>query len=91
MAVRGATADGLLGRFAPLSRKGHVALNFFAHELTKHFHFAAVNAKEYMEYAPGLPHAVVKPAHCDALCFTLRLVTERKMGVQGCLGRGHKA
>ena len=56
-----------------------------------HFIVADVDAKEYMEYAPGILRAFVKPAHFDALCFTLRPVPERKMGVNGYAGRGREA
>ena len=47
--------------------------------------------KEYMEYAPGILRAFVKPAQFDVLCFTLRPVPERKMGVTCYVRRGHEA
>merc|ERR1711953_87714 len=55
---------------------------FAARDLKKHFHVTVVDAKEFMEYTPGVLRAFVKPAHFDALSFTLQPVLERKMGVK---------
>merc|ERR1712100_842960 len=62
---------------APTKRRG-----FVARDLKKHFHVTVVDAKEYFEYTPGILRAFVKPAHFDALTFTLQPVLERKTGVK---------
>jgi len=72
---------------APAKRKvlvvgGQFSGGFTARELKKKFHVTIVDAKEYFEYTPGILRAFVKPAHFDALSFTLQPVYERKMGVK---------
>jgi len=61
---------------------GQFAGNFVARDLKKHFHITVVDAKEYFEYTPGILRAFVKPAHFDALSFTLQPVYERSIGVK---------
>jgi len=61
---------------------GQFSGGFTARELKKQFHVTVVDAKEYFEYTPGVLRAFVKPAHFDALTFTLQPVFERKMGVK---------
>jgi len=61
---------------------GQFSGTFCARDLKKHFHVTVVDAKEYFEYTPGVLRAFVKPAHLDALTFTLQPVLERKMGVK---------
>jgi len=61
---------------------GQFSGGFTARELKKQFHVTVVDAKEYFEYTPGVLRAFVKPAHFDALSFTLQPVYERKMGVK---------
>merc|ERR1719229_1423739 len=61
---------------------GQFSGNFCARDLKKHFHVTVVDAKEYFEYTPGVLRAFVKPAHLDALTFTLQPVLERKFGVK---------
>eukprot|EP00448_Togula_jolla_P009901 CAMPEP_0170602814 /NCGR_PEP_ID=MMETSP0224-20130122/18589_1 /TAXON_ID=285029 /ORGANISM="Togula jolla, Strain CCCM 725" /LENGTH=456 /DNA_ID=CAMNT_0010927673 /DNA_START=49 /DNA_END=1416 /DNA_ORIENTATION=+ len=61
---------------------GQFSGTFCARDLKKHFHVTVVDAKEYFEYTPGILRAYVKPAHFDALTFTLQPVIERKMGVK---------
>merc|ERR1719217_963496 len=61
---------------------GSFAGSFCAKDLKKHFHVTVVDAKEYFEYTPGILRAYVKPAHFDALTFTLQPVLERKTGVK---------
>lgn len=61
---------------------GQFSGGFTARELKKNFHVTVVDAKEYFEYTPGVLRAFVKPAHFDALTFTLQPVFERKMGVK---------
>jgi len=61
---------------------GQFSGTFCARELKKKFHVTVVDAKEYFEYTPGVLRAFVKPAHLDALTFTLQPVLERKMGVK---------
>jgi len=54
---------------------------FCVRELKSRFDVTIVDAKEYFEYTPGVLRAYVKPAHFDALTFTLQRVLRRKMGV----------
>jgi len=61
---------------------GSFAGSFCAKDLKKHFHVTVVDAKEYFEYTPGILRAYVKPAHFDALTFTLQPILERKTGVK---------
>jgi len=61
---------------------GQFAGTFVARDLKKHFNVTVVDAKEYFEYTPGVLRAYVKPAHFDALTFTLQPVIERSMGVK---------
>eukprot|EP00928_Gymnodinium_smaydae_P098452 TRINITY_DN9159_c0_g1_i1.p2 TRINITY_DN9159_c0_g1~~TRINITY_DN9159_c0_g1_i1.p2 ORF type:complete len:109 (-),score=37.57 TRINITY_DN9159_c0_g1_i1:20-307(-) len=61
---------------------GQFAGNFSARDLKKHFHVTVVDAKEFFEYTPGVLRAYVKPAHFDALTFTLQPVLERSIGVK---------
>jgi len=61
---------------------GQFSGGFTARELKKEFHVTVVDAKEFFEYTPGILRAFVKPAHFDALSFTLQPVYERKMGVK---------
>lgn len=61
---------------------GQFSGGFTARELKKNFQVTVVDAKEYFEYTPGVLRAFVKPAHFDALTFTLKPVFERKMGVK---------
>jgi len=72
---------------APTKRRvlivgGQFTGNFSARDLKKHFHVTVVDAKEFFEYTPGVLRAFVKPAHFDALSFTLQPVLERKIGVK---------
>lgn len=87
------SADG--GKRKVLVIGGQFTGTFVARDLKKHFHVVVVDAKEYMEYTPGILRAFVKPAHFDALSFTLQPVLERKMGVKFIWGEvmsldGHK-
>jgi hypothetical protein len=61
---------------------GQFSGGFTARELKPKFQVTVVDAKEYFEYTPGVLRAFVKPAHFDALTFTLQPVLERKMGVK---------
>lgn len=61
---------------------GQFSGTFVGRELKKRFHVTIVDAKEFFEYTPGILRAYVKPAHFDALTFTLQPVIERKMGVK---------
>jgi NADH dehydrogenase FAD-containing subunit len=61
---------------------GQFGGTFVARDLKKHFNVTVVDAKEFFEYTPGVLRAYVKPAHLDALTFTLQPVLERKMGVK---------
>jgi len=74
---------------APANKKARVLIiggqftgGFTGRELKKKFNVTIVDAKEYFEYTPGVLRAFVKPAHFDALSFTLQPVYERKMGVK---------
>jgi len=74
---------------APANKKARVLIiggqftgGFTGRELKKNFNVTIVDAKEYFEYTPGVLRAFVKPAHFDALSFTLQPVYERKMGVK---------
>lgn len=72
---------------APAKRKvlvigGQFGGTFVARDLKKHYHVTVVDAKEFFEYTPGVLRAYVKPAHLNALTFTLQPVLERKMGVK---------
>jgi len=69
---------------------GQFAGNFTARDLKKHFHVTVVDAKEFFEYTPGILRAYVKPAHFDALSFTLQPVYERKIGVKFIWGEVKK-
>mmetsp|Transcript_74709 Transcript_74709/g.139463 ORF Transcript_74709/g.139463 Transcript_74709/m.139463 type:complete len:458 (+) Transcript_74709:77-1450(+) len=60
---------------------GQFSGNFTARELKSKFDVTVVDAKEFFEYTPGVLRCFVKPAHFDALSFTLSPVFERKMGV----------
>jgi len=51
-----------------------------ARDLKSDFMVTIVDAKEFFEYTPGVLRAYVKPAHLDALTFTLQPVIEAKMG-----------
>jgi len=51
-----------------------------ARDLAKKFNVTVVDAKEFFEYTPGILRAYVKPAHFDALTFTLNDVVEHKIG-----------
>jgi len=51
-----------------------------ARDLKSEFMVTIVDAKEFFEYTPGVLRAYVKPAHLDALTFTLQPVIEAKMG-----------
>jgi len=51
-----------------------------ARALKSDFMVTIVDAKEFFEYTPGVLRAYVKPAHLDALTFTLQPVIEAKMG-----------
>jgi len=53
---------------------------FAARDLKNHFMVTVVDAKEFFEYTPGVLRAYVKPAHLDALTFTLQPVIEHKLG-----------
>jgi len=55
---------------------------FAAKDLKGRFAVTVVDAKEFFEYTPGILRAYVKPAHFDALTFTLQNVVEHKMGVK---------
>jgi NADH dehydrogenase FAD-containing subunit len=55
---------------------------FAAKDLKEKFSVTVVDAKEFFEYTPGILRAYVKPAHFDALTFTLQTVVEHKMGVK---------
>lgn len=61
---------------------GQFSGNFSARDLKKKFHVTVVDAKEFFEYTPGVLRAYVKPAHFDALTFTLQPVFERTIGVK---------
>merc|ERR1712232_1400863 len=61
---------------------GQFSGTFTARDLKKQFFVTVVDAKEYFEYTPGVLRAYVKPAHLDALTFTLQPVLERSMGVK---------
>jgi len=50
-----------------------------ARDLKNHFLVTIVDAKEFFEYTPGVLRAFVKPAHLDALTFTLSPVIDRRM------------
>eukprot|EP00451_Oxyrrhis_marina_P002165 CAMPEP_0204270908 /NCGR_PEP_ID=MMETSP0468-20130131/19160_1 /ASSEMBLY_ACC=CAM_ASM_000383 /TAXON_ID=2969 /ORGANISM="Oxyrrhis marina" /LENGTH=477 /DNA_ID=CAMNT_0051246499 /DNA_START=60 /DNA_END=1494 /DNA_ORIENTATION=+ len=50
-----------------------------ARDLHHDFDVLVVDAKEYFEYTPGILRAYVKPAHFDALTFTVQEVIERKL------------
>jgi len=69
---------------------GQFSGNFCARDLKKHFHVTVVDAKEFFEYTPGCLRAFVKPAHLEALTFTLQPVLERKMGVKFIWGEVKK-
>jgi len=51
-----------------------------ARDLKSEFMVTIVDAKEFFEYTPGVLRAYVKPAHLDALTFTVQPVIEAKMG-----------
>jgi len=51
-----------------------------ARDLKSEFMVTIVDAKEFFEYTPGILRAYVKPAHFDALSFTLQPVVEDRMG-----------
>jgi len=51
-----------------------------ARDLREHYLVTIVDAKEFFEYTPGVLRAYVKPAHLDALTFTLQPVIEGRMG-----------
>eukprot|EP00927_Polykrikos_kofoidii_P053578 TRINITY_DN48184_c0_g1_i1.p1 TRINITY_DN48184_c0_g1~~TRINITY_DN48184_c0_g1_i1.p1 ORF type:complete len:472 (-),score=45.95 TRINITY_DN48184_c0_g1_i1:68-1483(-) len=53
-----------------------------ARGLKDRFYVTVVDAKEYFEYTPGILRAYVKPAHINALTFTLQPVVERELGVK---------
>jgi len=53
-----------------------------ARDLKSEFMVTIVDAKEFFEYTPGVLRAYVKPAHLDALTFTLQPVIEASMGVK---------
>lgn len=55
---------------------------FCARTLKSKFDVTIVDAKEYFEYTPGVLRAYVKPAHLDALTFTLEPVLARSVGVK---------
>jgi len=61
---------------------GQFSGTFVARDLRKKYHVTVVDAKEFFEYTPGVLRAFVKPAHFDALTFTLQPVLERSMGVK---------
>merc|ERR1719443_2276570 len=63
---------------------------FSARDLKKHFHVTVVDAKEFFEYTPGILRCFVKPAHFDALSFTIQPVIERKMGCKFIWGEVKK-
>jgi NADH dehydrogenase FAD-containing subunit len=63
---------------------------FCAKDLRKKFNVTVVDAKEYFEYTPGVLRAYVKPAHLDALTFTLQPVLERSLGVKFIWGEVKK-
>merc|ERR1719454_26003 len=69
---------------------GQFAGSFVAKDLKKHFNCTVVDAKEFFEYTPGVLRAYVKPAHFDALTFTLQPVYERKIGVKFVWGKVKK-
>jgi len=50
-----------------------------ARDLRADFLVTIVDAKEFFEYTPGILRAYVKPAHFDALSFTLAPTIEKKM------------
>jgi len=61
---------------------GQFSGTFVARDLRNKYHVTVVDAKEFFEYTPGVLRAFVKPAHFDALTFTLQPVLERSMGVK---------
>merc|ERR1712176_635339 len=69
---------------------GQFSGGFVAKDLKKNFHVTVVDAKEYFEYTPGVLRAYVKPAHFDALTFTLQPVLERSVGVKFIWGEVKK-
>eukprot|EP00931_Biecheleriopsis_adriatica_P022904 TRINITY_DN14591_c0_g1_i1.p1 TRINITY_DN14591_c0_g1~~TRINITY_DN14591_c0_g1_i1.p1 ORF type:complete len:457 (-),score=93.78 TRINITY_DN14591_c0_g1_i1:180-1550(-) len=64
---------------------GQFSGTFCARELKNDFDVTLVDAKEYMEYTPGILRAYVKPSHFDALSFALEPVLVR-MGVNFIAG-----
>jgi len=75
-------APSPVGKRKVLVIGGQFSGGFTARELKSKFSVTIVDAKEYFEYTPGVLRAFVKPAHFDALSFTLNPVYERKMGVK---------
>jgi NADH dehydrogenase FAD-containing subunit len=59
---------------------------FVARELRKSLSVTVVDAKEYLEYTPGILRAYVKPDHWDSLAFMLQPVLVRNMGVKLIVG-----
>lgn len=59
---------------------------FVAREMKGDFNVTVVDAKEYMEYTPGILRAYVKPSHFEALSFLLEPILARKMKVTFILG-----
>mmetsp|Transcript_52730 Transcript_52730/g.122716 ORF Transcript_52730/g.122716 Transcript_52730/m.122716 type:complete len:464 (-) Transcript_52730:44-1435(-) len=59
---------------------------FVAREMKADFRVTVVDAKEYMEYTPGILRAFVKPAHLDALTFLLEPVLTKRLGVRFLAG-----
>ncbi len=53
-----------------------------ARDLSWGFDVTVIDAKEFFEYTPGILRAYVKPAHFDALSFTLAPVLEKHVGVK---------
>lgn len=53
-----------------------------ARDMSKKFDVTVVDAKEFFEYTPGILRAYVKPAHFDALSFTLSGVIEHSIGAK---------
>eukprot|EP00435_Cladocopium_sp_Y103_P012485 s3282_g3.t1 len=68
---------------------GQFSGTFVCRELRRDFEITLVDAKEFMEFTPGILRAFVRPSHFDSLSFTLQPVME-KMGVKFVAGEVKK-
>lgn len=68
---------------------GQFSGTFVCRELRRDFEITLVDAKEFMEFTPGILRAFVRPSHFDSLSFTLQPVME-KMAVKFVAGEVKK-